>query len=534
MKHPYLLIALFISFATTVVYGQDRSAFEQNFKTIDQELKNWDPIRGAWLSNSIVSMAYSERVPDRTFPEDFTPHQMYRQVPNDVQLKVASMARTNVQNGSDGPWTEVDQFVAIRDCQPSMGRSYGDPHLVSFDGARYSFQTVGEFTYAESNSGDVVVQTRQKPMGEDVSWNTAVAMNVTGDRVCIYASDYPDNDFSTPIRVNGQAVQVGSEAYFLNNGGTIRRTNNIYVVDWPTGESLRAGMRSSGTMRFINLDMNVYPCSQGGYSGLMGNANGIASDDFNNNERLMVPRNVFAGVGGADADRARQQWLSKEFAEVHRITQVESLFDYGPGQSTLTFTDRTFPRFYRTLHDMAPDRRDAARRRCIQAGVPESDLNGCVYDNGFLGTEPTLPHVVQDPSTGTVLRPLDGEEPNVNPKPTLGKGKETKPTVGAQPIERIIQEKENEEIRDPGTKEIEEKPVRNEPINERTVEPRREERTTPTRTTPKVSFPKTTPRPSTPRTTPRPSTPRSTPKPRPSTPKPSIPRSGGGIKVGRG
>lgn len=246
----------------------------------------------------------------------------------------------------------------------------------------------------------------------------------------------------------------------------------------------------------------------------------------------MVPRNVFAGAGGADADRARQQWLSKEFAEVHRITQVESLFDYAPGQSTLTFTDRTFPRFYRTLHDLSTDNRNAARRRCIQAGVPERDLNGCVYDNGFLGVEPTLPHVVQDPSTGTVLRPLDGEVPNVNPKPQIGKGKETKPTVGAQPIERIIQERKEEEIRDPGTKEIEEiretgtkeiddKPTRSEPVW-------KEEKSTPTRT-PRISFPKTT----TPRTTPRPSTPRTTPKPRPSTPKPSIPR-GGGIKVGRG
>lgn len=532
MKHPYLLIALFVSFTGSVTFGQDRSAFEDNFKTIDQELKNWDPVRGAWLSNSIVSMAYSERVPDRTFPEDFTPHQMYRQVPNDVQLKVASLARTNVQNGTAGPWTEVDQFVTIRDCQPSQGRSYGDPHLVSFDGERYSFQTVGEFNYAQSNSGDVVVQTRQKPMGDDVSWNTAVAMNVSGDRVCIYASDYPDQDFSTPVRVNGRPVQIGSEAYFLDNGGTIRRTNEIYVVDWPTGESLKAGMRSSGTMRFMNIDMNVYPCSQGGYQGLMGNANGIAGDDFNNRDRLMVPRSVFAGAGGgADADRARQQWLSKEFAEVHRITQAESLFDYAPGQSTITFTNRSFPRFYRTLHDMAPDRRDAARRRCIQAGVPESDLNGCVYDNGFLGAEPTLPHVVPDPTVGTVLRPVDGETPNINPKPQVGKEIETKPTVGAQPIERIIRERENEDVRDSGNEIINEKPVRTEPKEEREINPWKEEKTnsTPTRT-PKVTFPKTnsTPRPSTPRpTTPKP------PAPRPSTPKPSTPK-GGGIKVGRG
>ena len=195
-----------------------------------------------------------------------------------------------------------------------------------FDGARYSFQTVGEFTYAQSNSGNVVVQTRQKPMGDEFSWNTAVAMNVGGDRVCIYASDYPDTDISTPVRVNGRGVQIDEDPYFLANGGTVRRVKNIYVVDWPTGESLRAGLRTSGTMPFLNIDMNVFPCSQGGYEGLMGNANGVASDDFNSRERLMVPRNILVGVGGVDVDRARQQRLSKEFADVHRITQAESLF----------------------------------------------------------------------------------------------------------------------------------------------------------------------------------------------------------------
>lgn len=535
MKYYYLLTALFATCLSTLTFAQDRTAFQQNFNPIDQELRNWDPIRGAWLSNSLVSMAYNEKVPDRTFPEDFTPNQMLRQVPNDVQLKIASISRTNVQNGSSGPWTEVDEMIAIRDCQPSQGRSYGDPHLVSFDGARYSFQTVGEFTYAKSNSGNVEVQARQKPMGDDVSWNTAVAMNVGGDRVCIYASDYPDGDYSTPVRVNGKPVQISNKAYFLDNGGTVRNQNGIYVVDWPTGESLRAGMRTSGSMRFMNVDMTVYPCSQGGYTGLMGNANNIASDDFNDGNRLVVPRSVFAGAGGADADRARQQWLSKEFAEVQRITQAESLFDYAPGQSTITFTDRTFPKFYRTLHDMTPDRRDASRKRCLDAGVPQSDLNGCIYDNGFLDVQPSLPHVVQDPSTGTVLRPLDGEEPNVNPKPSLGKGKEAKPTVGAQPIDRIIQEQDKDKQIENNTKVIDEKPVKTEPKDVKTTDPWKEEKTNTTRpSTPKVTYPKTTQ----PRTTPRPSTPKPTPRPtptpRPSTPKPSVPKPGGSIKVGRG
>ena len=49
--------------------------------------------------------------------------------------------------------------------------------------------------FAQSLNGQVQVQTRQRPEGEDFSLNTAVAMNVNGDRVCIYADDKPDNEF---------------------------------------------------------------------------------------------------------------------------------------------------------------------------------------------------------------------------------------------------------------------------------------------------------------------------------------------------
>ena len=155
--------------------------------------------------------------------------------------------------------------------------------------------------------------------------------------------------------------------------------------------------------------------------------------------------------------------------------------------------------------------------------------------------EPTLPHVVRDPSTGTVLRPLDGEVPNVNPKPRVLEEKRQKTPIGAQPVDRINEEngksgglkketkeiKEIENVNKTRTKENDRTPVDNK--EERRVDPWKEERSTPTRT-PRISIPRTT----TPRTTPRPSTPRTTPKPRPSTPKPTLPRSGGGIKVGRG
>jgi hypothetical protein len=54
--------------------------------------------------------------------------------------------------------------------------SYGDPHLITFDGYRYSFQTVGEFILAKSSDRVFEVQTRQSPVNRSLSLNSAVAM----------------------------------------------------------------------------------------------------------------------------------------------------------------------------------------------------------------------------------------------------------------------------------------------------------------------------------------------------------------------
>ncbi|MER3476119.1 MAG: hypothetical protein C4287_05620, partial [Leptolyngbya sp. ERB_1_2] len=83
------------------------------------------------------------------------------------------------------------------------GASYGDPHLITFDGFRYSFQTVGEFLLSRSQDGKFVVETRQAQVpGQELTLNTAIAMKVGTDRIGFYA---PEGTTPT-LRVNGQAV----------------------------------------------------------------------------------------------------------------------------------------------------------------------------------------------------------------------------------------------------------------------------------------------------------------------------------------
>lgn len=426
MKNRYLLLFLGIFSGVSSSIAQRSENFARDFEPVKAELTSWDRVRGEWLANSILAVADESAIPDRNFPEDLTPYQMMNVVPTAILDRVNKMIRnnaTNTQNPDAPYWDQISDVTTRPGCTPVKGRSYGDPHLQSFDGARYSFQTVGEFVLAKSNDGELEIQGRQKARQDDFSLNTAVAMNVGGDRVCVYSEDAPDNDNTTPIRVNGQPVHLNGDTYFLSHGGTVRFENNNYIIDWPTGESVTANITGGNSMRFMNLSFSVFPCTRNGYTGLMGNANGIERDDFNSTRGAAPIRMAGAGVGGAAnqgseyMEKQRLAWLAKEFAEDHRITQAASLFDYPIGTSTFTFTDRSFPKVHHTLDDLDDDRRTTARRNCENDGITGADLDGCIYDNGFLGLPPSRTPIVSDPSQGISLVDVDGRTPNTNTSP---------------------------------------------------------------------------------------------------------------------
>ena len=119
------------------------------------------------------------------------------------------------------------------------GTSYGDPHLITFDGHRYSFQTVGEFVLAKSTDGVFEVQTRQSPVNKSLSLNSAVAMKIGRNRVAFYSKDFPDSNTNTPLRINGQPTTITGNSLSLTGGGIIRKQDDSnYIVEWPTGEKV--------------------------------------------------------------------------------------------------------------------------------------------------------------------------------------------------------------------------------------------------------------------------------------------------------
>jgi hypothetical protein len=561
-----------------VANAQD--AFNREFESIRQDLVSWDPVRGEWLASSMVAMSNNQPVPDRMFPENFTPSEMYSILPSETRVRVRNTIQQNQRNADSttaNRWNEVNRFASRPSCKPIMGRSYGDPHLQSFDGAAYSFQTVGEFTLVKSQSGHMHVQVRQRAEGQSFSLNSAVAMWVAGDRVCLYANDRPDGNTTTPLRIEGQAIYVEDRPFFLDHGGVIRKEKDDYIITWPTGERVKVDVRGWNNSGFMNIAVEVFPCTDS-YFGILGNANGRQNDDFQtgpNGRNADINVGVFGSndPGSQALEREYLNFLARDFAQTWRITQQESLFDYGWGQSTESFTDVSFPRSHLTLGDLNDRDRDRARRECERQGLTGAELNACIFDGGFLRVPPTPRPVINDPTTGTVIRPTT-PTPNVNPGGRVIKDRAPR----EKPVEQINGTADpmikqpgtnnpevdtrnpgtpgtsgtetpasNPDVKNPGTKPVPEPQTKEPAVNEPTKPvygPPPVEEDKPRR--PIISMPQTKPtsspspsnggnsggngnnRPASKPSPPAPKKPTSTPKPSSPTPKPS-----GAPKIGR-
>lgn len=412
------------------------------------ELSQWDAVRGPWLAESLGAMANNEPIPDRNFPEDFTPAEMYAMVPSERRKRIEEADRngrnaevgTNPreENGSTRPNGRI--IIPRPGCSQTMGRTYGDPHISSFDGKKFAFQTVGEFVMVKGANSGMEVQARQMAQSDEISLNTAAAMNVHGDRVGIYASDAPNNIQDAPLWVNGNPIRIVNETYYLPHGGTVKQSGKNYLVTWPTGEKVSIDLRNSGRMRFMNIAVNIFPCNDT-YSGVLGNANGRQNDDFGDDNSSIAMSSVFDPFEDRTMNRSNTKlekqhnaFIAKQFANQFRVTAESTLFDYAFGESTWTFTDESYPRVYLSIGDLTDNQRTQARRRCEEQGIDRAEMSGCIYDVAFAEIEPsprpTIPSVTEN--TGRVLDPVVEPKPNVN-RPELNPQKEQKETISTRP-----------------------------------------------------------------------------------------------------
>ncbi|MFM6908348.1 MAG: SdrD B-like domain-containing protein, partial [Dolichospermum sp.] len=208
------------------------------------------------------------------------------------------------------------------------GHGWGDVHLSTFDGKPYEFQTTGEFILVKSLIDDFQVQTRQEasPYWIGASVNTAFAINLGG-----YIINY-DIDLAQDQRlsIDGQSYNLLSGETLDLGIGQIKRQGSQYTFTYAgldgiintNDDDLVTAFVYEDTINtskyYININVNPADYRFGLLQGLLGNGDGITSNDF----ALRDGTNLQLNPG---------QWennpiVHTTFADSWRVSQTESLF----------------------------------------------------------------------------------------------------------------------------------------------------------------------------------------------------------------
>ncbi|MEN9225331.1 MAG: VWD domain-containing protein, partial [Thermostichus sp. DRC_bins_24] len=225
---------------------------------------------------------------------------------------------------------------------------------------------------------------------------SAIATQMGSHRVGISVTPTPE------LRIDGQLVELPVGGYLLlglgerppekdsewetpdpdcTPGGCygyelFRTSEGEYRLSWPEGETLTVKPYFPNSAAFAHLSFTLVLPQQylGRVRGLLGNYDYNPSNDLQSRSGQWVSEHDFAG-------------LYQTFGDSWRVNAGESLFDYGPGESSESFTDRTFPSGFAVI---SPAQRLGAERICRDSGIqlhPRFSLEDCIFDVATMGGE---------------------------------------------------------------------------------------------------------------------------------------------------
>lgn len=252
-------------------------------------------------------------------------------------------------NGTQA-WTDFNSYCGTA---PAAGPSNrGDPHLVTTNEVSYDFQAAGEFTALRNSGTRFELQTRQTPVVTSfipganpytglqscVSLNTAAAMRLGRRRITFQADDKEQDDRRggrMVLRIDGKVRSLPADGLNVGGGNRIVRAGTDGAIDVRAADGTRVIITpifwSSQGYWYLDIEVLNTPAREGTLGPILGSS--------------WLP---FAPDGSSWGPRPgplldRHIALNQKFADVWRVTNTNSLFDYAPGTSTATFTDRDWP-----------------------------------------------------------------------------------------------------------------------------------------------------------------------------------------------
>jgi hypothetical protein len=232
------------------------------------------------------------------------------------------------------------------------GYGIGDPHLATFFGVHYDFQASGDFLLVRADP-DFIVQTRHKPIGGNVSVNTAVATKMGDTRVAIC--------FRRRLEINGTPADLSDGKAMAFGDVLVSRKGNTYEILGPGAAMVRADVGD-----VINVYVSLGGINRETARGLLGAASGhpldLAMPDGN---VLPNPPSYAAFIRYADS------W---------RVKPEESLLCHSrevpPGMPPKPIS----------AADLDPRERERVQAICMAAGVRVGPLlDDCMLDVSVLG-----------------------------------------------------------------------------------------------------------------------------------------------------
>lgn len=442
MKKTTTYFTLIIFFITGALYAFDDVPVQRDNEHIKEILTNWDADKGAWLYESINALVLGTSFPERNDRVTQTTSELLNEISENRYNRIYRIAsqeleqeqaerNTTKRNRRDTTAAPYywEQWLLVLDrtsCELQHGRSNGDPHMQTFDKNRYDFQNAGDYVLTSSLASDFDVHTRQVRLNSSISVNGAVAINLNGDTVSVYAQGAPGTEEKNVLFLNGKQLVSPEKGMYFDRGGVMRFEKGRFVFNAPTGEQVHVKFRAFSAMDLLDIDVFVPACGED-FIGLLGDADGDPTNDIRTYERFLIDTldrsdEAVFGAGRMDEDQQRstreyQQFISHEFGNQFEVDSLYALFE----EPWLNLSEQErYPSEHLSLAELSDDQVEEGLKICKKNNVAPGDLMGCVYDYGYVGLMPDLPADYSGNSgTRKPGNVVPDQTPNVNdPKKT--------------------------------------------------------------------------------------------------------------------